>query len=157
MTEPARPTVPPDSLERSGIDDRPIAFGVLLGYLDLAFRGVQEYAAYHEFVLGPWLELERPRGVVGLRQWARDVQRRRMFATPEALGSIRVRMDFRDPPRPRRRRLPVDPDDGSPRRVDLRVGTPRIALIVDSPDEERAARLLGLAREVAERFRRQLD
>jgi hypothetical protein len=154
---PEPPTDAIDPLARSGIDDRPIAFGFLLGYVDLALRGVQEYAAYREFELGPWLEIERPRGSVGLRQWYRQVQERRMFTGPETLGSLRVRMDFSDRPRSRRRRSSSDGDEDPARRVELRVGTPRIALFVTAPDEARAERLMGLAREVAERFRRQLD
>ena len=146
-----------DSLERSGIDDRPIAFGFLLGYLDLAIRGVQEYPTFEEVVLGPWSELERPRGTLGLRQWIRPVEERRMMAPTLELGTLRVRMDFRERPRRSRRRPPVDADDHARRRVELRVGTPHITLFVEGRDERTADRLLALAREVAERFRRQLD
>ena len=152
----ASPVVP-DGLDRSGIDDRPIAFGFLLGYVDLAFRGIQEYESYRDIVLGPWLELDRPRGSFGVRQWTRGVEERRVLAPPLSLGTVRVRMDFRDPVRPRRRRASAEPDDDVQHRVDLRVGTPRIALFVEGPDGPRADRLFGLAREVGERFRRQLD
>ncbi len=145
-----------DPFDVSGIDERPVAFGFLLGYLDLAFRGAQEYETYHELVLGPWLEVDRRRGGFGLRQWRRTVDERGPFAAVENLGSIRVRMDFRDPPGFLRRRPVEEPPDPS-RQVELRVGTPRIQLVVEAPDEGRAVRLLGLAREVAERFRRQLD
>jgi hypothetical protein len=154
---PEAPTDATDPLVRSGIDDRPIAFGFLLGYVDLALRGVQEYAAYREFEFGPWLEIERPRGSIGLRQWYRQVQERRMFTGPESLGTLRVRMEFRDRPRSRRRRTSPDSDGDPTRCVELRVGTPRVALFVAAPDGPRAERLMGLAREVAERFRRQLD
>jgi hypothetical protein len=157
VAKTAEPSLPWDPLDASGIDDRPVAFGFLLGYLDLAFRGTLEYSTYRELVLGPWLEVERRRGGFGLRQWRRTVHERAMFTAPEHLGSIRVRMDFRDPPGLLRRRAPgPDPVDPS-RQVELRVGTPKISLIVDAVDEGRAVRLLGLAREVAERFRRQLD
>ncbi|MCI4321127.1 MAG: hypothetical protein L3K18_00195 [Thermoplasmata archaeon] len=154
---PAAQTVDADPLGRSGIDDRPLAFGFLLGYVDLALRGVQEYETYRNVELGPWFELERPRGSVGLRQWHRAVHERRRFTTPNALGELRVRMDFRDRSRPRRRRTPGETDEDPARFVDLRVGTPRVALFVTAPDDTRAERLMGLARDVAERFRRQLD
>jgi hypothetical protein len=157
VPESGEPSPRSDLFDGAGIDDRPVAFGFLLGYLDLAFRGTQEYATYRELVLGPWLEVERRRGGIGLRQWRRSVHEKTMFSAPESLGSIQVRMDFRDPPGFLRRRAP-NPDPVDPtRQVELRVGTPRISLIVDAPDEGRAVRLLGLAREVAERFRRQLD
>jgi hypothetical protein len=146
-----------DPLARSGIDDRPIAFGFLLGYVDLALRGVQEYETYRNVELGPWFEIERPRGSVGVRQWHRAVQERRMFTGPNALGNLRVRMDFRDRPRSRRRRSHAESEEDGAHQVDLRVGTPRVALFVTAPDEARTERLMGLAREVAERFRRQLD
>ena len=80
-----------------------------------------------------------------------------MFTGPNALGDLRVRMDFRDRPRPRRRRSVAETDEDDAHRVDLRVGTPRVSLFVTAPDSARVARLLGLARDVAERFRRQLD
>jgi hypothetical protein len=153
---PDLPSAVPDALHESGIDDRPVAFGFLLGYLDLAFRGAQEYETYRDLVLGPWLEVERRRGGFGHRQWRRTVDERDRFATLERLGSIRVKMDFRDAPGLFRRRTTVEPDDPT-RVVEIRVGTPTVRLLVEAEDEGRAVRLLGLAREVAERFRRQLD
>ncbi|HEV8050723.1 MAG TPA: hypothetical protein VGP88_09055 [Thermoplasmata archaeon] len=156
MAQPTESPAPPDPFEGSGIDDRPVAFGFLLGYLDLAFRGAQEYETYRELVLGPWLEVHRRRGGFGLRQWRRTVDERARFAPLEHLGAIRVRMDFRDEPGFLRRRPAVEPVDPT-RQVELRVGTPMVQLVVEADDEGRAVRLLGLAREVAERFRRQLD
>ncbi|MCI4362208.1 MAG: hypothetical protein L3J77_03345 [Thermoplasmata archaeon] len=153
---PEASSLPLDSLGRSGIDDRPLAYGFLLGYVDLALRGVQEYETYRNIELGPWFEIDRPRGSIGLRQWHRAVRERRRFSGPNPLGDLRVRMDFRERPRSRRR-TPAETDEEDARRVDLRVGTPRVALFATAPDEARVARLLGLAREVAERFRRQLD
>jgi hypothetical protein len=143
--------------ERSGVDDQPMAYGFLLGYIDLAFRGVQEYGAYRELVFGPWVELERPKSGVGLRQWTREVAEHRTLGPVEPLGTLRVRMDFREPRAKRRKKPRSDAEERARHRVELRVGVPKMALFVDSPDEMRTQRLLGLAREVAERFKRQLD
>lgn len=151
------PLAPLDRSDRSGVDDQPMAYGFLLGYVDLAVRGVQEYGTYREIVLGPWTELERPRSGVGLRQWVREVAEQRTLGPVVPLGTLRIRMDFREP-RPRRRRRPrPDAEERARHRVELRVGMPKMALIVDAADEPNVARLLGFAREVAERFRRQLD
>jgi hypothetical protein len=139
------------------VDDHPMAYGFLLGYVDLAFRGVQEYSAYRQIVLGPWEEVEPPRGGIELRQWVRGVTEQRTLGPVETLGTMRVRMDFRDPDRKRRRKPRPGAEERARHRVELRVGSPKIALIIDGQDEVRSERLLGLAREVAERFRRQLD
>lgn len=146
-----------DSLERSGIDDRPLAYGFLIGYIDLAFRGTQEYAAYQDLVLGPWEEVERPRGGWGLRQWRRTVSDRQGLGPADPLGVLLIRMDFRDRTKPRRKRsTPVAKRD--PKRVVvLRVGTPRVLMAIEADDEANAERLTALALEVRERFRRQLD
>jgi hypothetical protein len=150
-------TAPDDPLDRSGIDDRPLAYGFLLGYIDLAFRGTQEYAAYQDFVYGPWEEVERPRGGWGLRQWRRTVEDRQALGPSQQLGVILIRMDFRDRTKPRRKRpTPVTRRD--PKRVVvLRVGTPRVLLAIETADDANADRLVALAHEVRERFRRQLD
>lgn len=139
------------------VDDRPMAFGFLLGYLDLAFRGIQEYERYRDLVFGPWIELERPNQPLGLRQWTRSVEVQRTAHPPLALGSLRVRMDFRE--RRRKRRAPSEdaPRRRAPVKVELRVGVPRIAMFVETEDEAKTERLEVIAREVAERFRRQLD
>lgn len=151
------PLAPVEELLRSGIDDQPMAYGFLLGYVDLAFRGVQEYGAYQGIVLGPWLEVDRPVARAGLRQWVREVAEHRTLGPTEPLGTMRVRMDFREPRARRRKKARPDAEERAHRRVELRVGMPKMSLLVESPDEERQERLLGLAREVAERFRRQLD
>jgi hypothetical protein len=157
MGEPAESSGRSDPLEQAGIDDRPLAYGFLLGYIDLAFRGTQEYAAYQDLVLGPWEEIERPRAGWGLRQWRRTVEDRRALGPTDLLGSILIRMDFRDRTKPRRKRSPAVPKRDPSRIVVLRVGTPRVLLAVEADDAANAERLLGLAREVRERFRRQLD
>lgn len=157
MDVPSDSSGPDDPLERSGIDDRPLAYGFLLGYIDLAFRGTLEYAAYQDLVLGPWEEIERPRAGWGLRQWRRSVEGRKALGPTDRLGTILIRMDFRDRTRPRRRRSPAVPKRDPNRIVVLRVGTPRVLLAVEADDAASVERLLGLAREVRERFRRQLD
>ena len=146
-----------DQLERAGIDDRPLAYGFLLGYIDLAIRGTQEYAAYQDLVFGPWEEVERPRGGWGLRQWRRTVEDRQALGPSQVLGVILIRMDFRDRTKPRKKRAtPVAKRD--PKRVVvLRVGTPRVLLAIETPDQASADRLVALALEVRERCRRQLD
>jgi hypothetical protein len=157
VEEPTEPAEPDDQLERAGIDDRPLAYGFLLGYIDLAFRGTQEYAAYQDLMFGPWEEVDRPRGGWGLRQWRRSVEDRKTLGPSNLLGTILIRMDFRDRTRPRKRRSPAVAKRDPNRIVVLRVGTPRVLLAVDADDEANAQRLLGLAREVCVRFKRQLD
>ncbi|MCI4325211.1 MAG: hypothetical protein L3K00_04945 [Thermoplasmata archaeon] len=148
---------PEVSVPYTGVDHRTVDYGFLLGYIDLAFRGTQEYAVYQDLVLGPWEEVERPRGAWGLRQWRRTVEDRQSLGPSDPLGRILIRMDFRDRTKPRRKTAaPVAKRDPS-RIVVLRVGTPRILLAVESANETNAQRLVGLAREVRERFRRQLD
>jgi hypothetical protein len=155
---PVDPSAAPEiPLPYTGVDNRTVDYGFLLGYIDLAFRGTQEYAVYQDLVLGPWEEVERPRGGWGLRQWTRTVEDRQALGPSDTLGRILIRMDFRDRTKPRRKpAAPVAKRDPS-RIVVLRVGTPRILLAIESTDERNADRLVGLAREVRERFRRQLD
>ena len=156
MTELVGPVAGPE--ERLAIDHRPMAFGFLLGYIDLALRGVQEYDRYQPLVLGPWLEIERPGSPSGLRQWFRTVEWHQPPRPPVSLGSLRVRMDFRER-RPRKRRTTDDSKAirTGRRRFDLRLGMPRIALFVEADDDERVQRLSEVARDVEDRFRRQLD
>ena len=156
MSELVGPVRGPD--EPRIIDDRPMAFGFLLGYIDLALRGIQEYDRYQPLVLGPWLEIERPVRSPGLREWNRTAEWHQPPRPPQLLGSLRVRMDFRERrPRKRRGTDATKPARPANRRFDLRLGMPRIALFVEADDDGRADRLAEVARDVEERFRRQLD
>ena len=134
---------------------------LVLGYLDLAIRGVLEYERYHQVYLSPWWAVEDvPQGTSvwkravlervtsgGALHWGhlylvvsdapRTVSRFRLFRTPATGIGVATRPD--------ELRLP------------LREGVQNAELILHPSRPERSDQLGAFGREVEVRFRRQMD
>ena len=134
---------------------------LMLGYLDLSIRGVQAYERYARVYLSPWWPLpDLPETVLG---WKRAVLERIPMRGAEHWGHLYLLVH---PPQRPRTRLSIlsravtgatvghRPGES---RITLRRGLQVAELWMRPTREDRASALREFGREVAERFRRQMD
>jgi hypothetical protein len=131
---------------------------MVLGYVDLAITGTLEYERYKGVYVGPWWKLEDV--PEGHHVWKRAVLHRTLGRGAEHWGHLYLVIryetheslswfskDFRG------RQTPALP----PESLVLRRGEQTAELAVRSTDPSQSQRLEEFAREVTERFRRQMD
>ena len=134
---------------------------MVLGYLDLALRGVLEYDRFAQVYLSPWWAVEDvPESTV---VWKRAVLERVPLRGAVHWGHLYLIVSDVPADRPKFQvfRSPAvgtgqfaSPED---RRFILREGVQRAELLLHPTRPDRAERLESLGREVEVRFRRQMD
>lgn len=139
--------------------DEPLRFRAefLLGYVDLAIRGTLEYDRFEQVYLGPWWEI--PAVGSEAHGWKRAVLRRVLAAGAQHWGHVFLIVNEGVPGRTLTWKG-ASTDDGNPEvleRIPLRQGMPEIVLYFRASVPERRPELSEFAREVGERFRRQMD
>jgi len=155
---------PPDvgpSSPADGVEAPAIPPTLILGYLDLALRGAQEYERYASLYLSPWWELPNlPDGVAG---WKRAVLER--VPLRGAIHWGHLYLVVRDAlPRPsrlaifgRRWQGGVTPVHQNETRLAIRRGQQLAEIVLHPSRSDRAETLAQFGREVEIRFRRQMD
>ena len=138
--------------------NREFTFGYLLGYLSLALHSTLQYPKYLGFFVGPWIEPEGGPLEPLVRVWGRTVSRRSSYAPVAEMGRVLVVLsDGIGEPRDTLRRLGVpDRPTEPPTWIAVRTRTPRVDLVIE-PASGCAFELHAFAREIGERFRRNLD
>jgi hypothetical protein len=155
----AVPVIPPGAPRPAA--SAPIPPTMVLGYVDLAIRGVLEYERYAHVYLSPWWALDDLPD--GTNAWKRAVLERVPLKgarhwghlylvvsdVPSERGGFRL---FRSPPLGG----PVEARPGEVH-VPLREGVQRAELVLHPTYSAEAAALEAFGREVEVRFRRQMD
>lgn len=138
--------------------NRELTFGYLLGYLSLALHATLEYSRFSGYYVGPWFEQTELGLEEQARAWTRSVVRRSSYSPELPVGELTaVLSDGPLEPLGTFGRLGSEvPVEGPPRRVSVRQRLPRVDLVAQ-PSEGAAYELHDFAREVGERFRRNLD
>jgi hypothetical protein len=138
----------------------PVPSGMILGYLDLAIRGVLEYPRFAGVYLGPWWDMASHLDTDGIEGWKRSVLQRIPHGGAQHWGHIFLVTTRRWA------RLNVDPvtlglPSPAPSQVTtsvtLRAGDPHAILFVRPSRPERARELAEFVREVVDRFVYQRD
>ncbi len=130
----------------------------LLGYVDLAIRGTLEYERFDRVYLGPWWDL--PTGSPELRGWKRAVLRRVLAAGAEHWGHLFLVVNDSLTARPltwSEDRTLAGAEREPPSSLQLRAAAPEIRMYYRPTGEAHAEALASFAREIGERFRRQMD
>ncbi|MCI4340521.1 MAG: hypothetical protein L3K06_06830 [Thermoplasmata archaeon] len=134
---------------------------LVLGYLDLAIRGVLEYERYHQVYVSPWWSVEDVPQETSV--WKRAVLERvplrgalhwghlYLVVAPAASSPSRLRL-FRGAAIG-----PAVAERPDEQRLSLREGAQLAELVVHPTKPDRAERLVAFGREVEVRFRRQMD
>jgi hypothetical protein len=153
------PEIAPDAPKPT--PSTPIPPSLVLGYIDLAIRGVLEYDRYAALFLSPWWAVEDL--PIGTSVWKRAVLERIPLRGALHWGHLYLVVSD-TPPTPSRLRLFRSEALGGPVasrpneiRVGLREGKQRAELILHPTKPDRTERLGAFAREVEVRFRRQMD
>jgi hypothetical protein len=138
----------------------PVRSDFLLGYLDLAIAGTLEYPRFQGLYLTPWRSLPLAEVGLAVRGWVRTVYYRPPLAEPQCVGRLLLMaaLGLGDP----MSWLTVLPEDGvveadGSSRIELRVGDPRVFLFLLAKEPLGRTRLELFAKDVSERFRRQMD
>jgi hypothetical protein len=148
------PTPPAEPFPSAG----PVPASMVLGYVDLAITGTLDYERYRGVYVGPWWILENvPEGV---HAWKRAVLRRVPGHGAEHWGHLYLIVRYSDRESLswftrdwRGRRAPKPPTAN----LVLRKGEVNAELALRSSDPAQSAHLEEFAREISERFRRQMD
>jgi len=134
---------------------------LVLGYVDLALRGVLEYERYARVYLSPWWAVEDlPEGTIA---WKRAVLERVPLKGALHWGHLFLVVSdvHAETSRFRLLRSPALGGALAPRsneiRVPLREGVQRAELVLHPTRPDRAEPLGAFGREVEVRFRRQMD
>jgi hypothetical protein len=150
----AAPRPPLEPLPSTGAVPAPM----VLGYVDLAISGTLEYERYKGVYLGPWWKLENVPD--GMHVWKRAVLHRTVGRGAEHWGHLFliVRYETREmlswfSKDLRGRQSPAFPSES----IVLRRGDQTAELATRPTATAEAGRLDEFAREVSERFRRQMD
>lgn len=153
---PATPPMvtPKEHLPSTG----PVPAPMVLGYVDLAITGTLEYERYRGVYVGPWWKLENV--PEGMYVWKRAVLHRTPGRGAEHWGHLYliVRYETRESfswfsRDLRGRTSPVTASES----LVLRKGEQTAELATRSTDPAQLDHLNQFAREVSERFRRQMD
>ncbi|MCI4319059.1 MAG: hypothetical protein L3K23_02865 [Thermoplasmata archaeon] len=138
----------------------PVPSGMILGYLDLAIRGVLEYPRFSAVYLGPWWDMSANVDLDGVEGWKRAVLRRVPHGGAQHWGHLFLIMTRRWA------KVEVDPERfGLPSAaaaqpttsLQLRAGDPHAVLIGRPSRPERAGELAEFMHEVVDRFVYQRD
>jgi hypothetical protein len=138
----------------------PVSSGMILGYLDLAIRGVLEYPRFAGLYLGPWWDMAATVDIDGIEGWKRSVLERIPHGGARHWGHIylittrrwaKLQVD------PMTLGLPSPAPSQVTTSVQLRAGDPHAVLFARPSRPERATELAGFVHEVVDRFVYQRD
>jgi hypothetical protein len=156
MTETSIAKVP----SPAAVGAAPVPSGMILGYLDLAIRGVLEYPRFSALYVGPWWDMSSSVDLDGVEGWKRAVLRRIPHGGAQHWGHLFlittrrwVKVDV-DPERfGLSSAAPTQPTTS----LELRAGDPHAVLIGRPSRAERANDLAEFMHEVVDRFIYQRD